>query len=143
MLWIGVITASGGAKLHQLPDIALNELRAAVGSNNVVTSSSVLQQHDHDESWHHPSPAQAVVYPESVQHVSAVAKCCNKHHIPMVPFGTGTGLEGGVCAVRVSFVSVYRVSVYRVSCFYTVYRVILATNNFSVFQISADCDVLF
>lgn len=42
-----------------------------------------------------------VVFPRCVEEVSAVAKVCHKHDFPIIPFGTGTGLEGGVGAVKV------------------------------------------
>lgn len=53
-------------------------------------------------NWHFRGhlPA-AVVWPQSVQEVSHVVKICHKHRIPMIPFGTGTGLEGGVLSEQV------------------------------------------
>lgn len=42
-----------------------------------------------------------VVFPRSVEEVSALAKICHHHQLPMIPFGTGTGLEGGVGALKV------------------------------------------
>lgn len=47
-------------------------------------------------------PPDVVVFPHCVEEVSALAKVCHKHRLPIVPFGTGTGLEGGVSAVKVS-----------------------------------------
>ncbi|XP_065913311.1 probable D-lactate dehydrogenase, mitochondrial isoform X2 [Dysidea avara] len=38
--------------------------------------------------------------PTNVDHVSTVVRLCNKEHIPVIPFGTGTGLEGGVGATH-------------------------------------------
>lgn len=46
-------------------------------------------------------PPDVVVFPHCVGEVSALAKVCHKHHLPIIPFGTGTGLEGGVSAVKV------------------------------------------
>lgn len=46
-------------------------------------------------------PPDVVVFPRCVEEVSALAKVCHKHHLPIIPFGTGTGLEGGVSAVKV------------------------------------------
>lgn len=46
-------------------------------------------------------PPDVVVFPHCVEEVSALAKVCHKHHLPIIPFGTGTGLEGGVSAVKV------------------------------------------
>jgi len=40
--------------------------------------------------------SQAVVFPETNEEVSKILSLCNKHKIPVVPFGTGTSLEGNV-----------------------------------------------
>lgn len=46
-------------------------------------------------------PPDVVLFPRCVEEVSALAKVCYKNNIPMIPVGTGTGLEGGVNAVKV------------------------------------------
>ena len=43
-----------------------------------------------------PVLSQAVVFPETNEEVSKILKLCNKHKVPVVPFGTGTSLEGNV-----------------------------------------------
>ncbi|KAM9068134.1 probable D-lactate dehydrogenase, mitochondrial isoform X2 [Sarcophilus harrisii] len=75
-------------------------LKAVVGEPNVSTAAVVLEQHGHDESMHRCSPPDAVVWPQSVEQVSRLAALCYDHRIPIIPFGTGTGLEGGVNAIR-------------------------------------------
>lgn len=64
-----------------------------------IVNNSVLTFH----SFVPPScrPPDVVVFPRSVEEVSALAKVCHRHHLPIIPFGTGTGLEGGVGAVKV------------------------------------------
>lgn len=42
-------------------------------------------------SGHEPD---VVVFAQSTDHVSQVVKYCASKHIPVIPFGTGTGLEG-------------------------------------------------
>ena len=37
-----------------------------------------------------------VAFPETTNEISSIVKICNKHSIPIVPFGTGTSLEGHV-----------------------------------------------
>ncbi len=44
----------------------------------------------------------AVVYPESVNQISKLLEFCNKKRIPVIPFGAGSGFEGGINAVKVS-----------------------------------------
>lgn len=46
-------------------------------------------------------PPDMVVFPRCVEEVSALAKVCHRHRLPIIPFGTGTGLEGGVSAMKV------------------------------------------
>ena len=48
------------------------------------------------------APAEAVIFPESTEQVSQCVQICSQNNIPMIPFGTGTGLEGGVGAMNVS-----------------------------------------
>lgn len=38
------------------------------------------------------------MWPTSTELVSEVVKLCDEHVIPVIPFGTGTGFEGGVTA---------------------------------------------
>ena len=47
------------------------------------------------------APPDAVVWPQAVGQVQELAALCYRCRVPMVPFGTGTGLEGGVNAVQV------------------------------------------
>ncbi|XP_068943775.1 probable D-lactate dehydrogenase, mitochondrial isoform X1 [Petaurus breviceps papuanus] len=75
-------------------------LKAVVGKSNVSTAKVVLEQHGHDESMHRCFPPDAVVWPQNVEQVSQLAALCYDHRIPIIPFGTGTGLEGGVSAIK-------------------------------------------
>ena len=43
----------------------------------------------------------AVIFPQSTQEVSQCAKLCYDNDIAIQPFGSGTGLEGGVTALKV------------------------------------------
>uniref|UniRef100_A0A8D0F892 D-lactate dehydrogenase (cytochrome) n=1 Tax=Strix occidentalis caurina TaxID=311401 RepID=A0A8D0F892_STROC len=61
---------------------------------------AVREQHGHDESMHTCAPPDAVVWPQAVGQVQELAALCYRCRVPMVPFGTGTGLEGGVNAVQ-------------------------------------------
>lgn len=76
-------------------------LKAVVGSPHVSTASAVRQHHGHDESMHRCRPPDAVVWPQNVDQVSRLASLCYNQGVPIIPFGTGTGVEGGVCAVQV------------------------------------------
>lgn len=43
-----------------------------------------------------PHMPDLIVMPKSVEEVSAIVKLCNENRVPVIPFGTGTGIEGGV-----------------------------------------------
>ncbi|XP_002711769.2 probable D-lactate dehydrogenase, mitochondrial isoform X1 [Oryctolagus cuniculus] len=75
-------------------------LKAVVGSPHVSTAAVVREQHGHDESMHRCQPPDAVVWPQSTDQVSRLAALCYGQGVPIIPFGTGTGLEGGVCATQ-------------------------------------------
>ena len=76
-------------------EAALAALRTLPGLR-VDTSVWVLEQHSHDESHHLPVRPGAVAFCQSTQDIVAVAETCSRFAVAMVPFGTGTGLEGGV-----------------------------------------------
>ncbi len=82
-----------------IPEEALNALRALLGSR-LSTAAAVCEHHGKDESYHPIQPPDAVAFAESTEEVSAIVAVCAKHRIPIIPFGTGTSLEGGVAALR-------------------------------------------
>ena len=43
-----------------------------------------------------------MAFASSVDQVSGVARLCSDNGVPLIPFGSGTGLEGGVNAIKVS-----------------------------------------
>jgi glycolate oxidase len=45
-------------------------------------------------------PADAVVFPRDASEVSAIARLCNGHRVPLVPRGAGTGYTGGAVPSR-------------------------------------------
>ena len=59
-------------------------------------SESTRANYARGEDTYKPVLSQAVVFPETNEEVSKILKICNKHRIPVVPFGTGTSLEGHV-----------------------------------------------
>ena len=67
--------------------------------NSFTTNKVILERHGHDEAHHPISPPDAVVFPKTTIEVSSIIKLCYKYKIPVVPFGAGTSLEGGVCAL--------------------------------------------
>ena len=60
------------------------------------TSVSTRTNYARGEDTYDPVLSKAVVFPETNEEVSKILSICNKHKIPVVPFGTGTSLEGNV-----------------------------------------------
>ncbi|MDR3515904.1 MAG: FAD-linked oxidase C-terminal domain-containing protein [Azospirillaceae bacterium] len=72
----------------------------AILGDRFSTSVAVCEQHGHDESYHATLPPDGVAFVRSTEEVAAVVRLCAAHRVPMIPFGAGTSLEGGVAALR-------------------------------------------
>ncbi len=59
-------------------------------------AESIRLNHARGEDVFDPVLSQAVVFPETNEEVSSIVKLCNKNKTPIIPFGTGTSLEGHV-----------------------------------------------
>ena len=62
--------------------------------DRISTSDSVLTNFSKGEDAYDPVKPQAVVFPNNNEEISEILKLCNEFKIPVVPFGTGTSLEG-------------------------------------------------
>ena len=60
------------------------------------TSVSTRTNYARGEDTYDPILSKAVVFPETNEEVSQILRLCNDNKIPVVPFGTGTSLEGNV-----------------------------------------------
>ena len=60
------------------------------------TSESTRANYARGEDTYDPILSKAVVFPETNEEVSKILTLCNEHKVPVVPFGTGTSLEGNV-----------------------------------------------
>ena len=72
-----------------------NELKK-IFNERFSTSESTRTNYARGEDTYDPVLSQAVIFPENNEEVSKALKLCNEHKIPVVPFGTGTSLEGNV-----------------------------------------------
>ncbi len=78
-------------------DELIAELRDLLGER-VSTAAAVRAQHGKDESFHTVQPPDAVAFPNSTIEVAAILTACAARRVPVIPFGAGTSLEGGVGA---------------------------------------------
>lgn len=72
----------------------LADLRAALGNENVMDEPVELHLYSKDASLMRGRPT-AVVFPHSVQEVAEVVKVAERHGVPIVARGAGTGLAAG------------------------------------------------
>jgi D-lactate dehydrogenase (cytochrome) len=78
-------------------DAALTELAVLLGER-LTTSTALREAHGRDESWHPVTPPDAVAFATSTEEVAAIVRICAAHRFPVIPFGTGTSLEGHISA---------------------------------------------
>ena len=71
-----------------------------VGDAHVVDQPDILHRHGKDESFHQAMPPDLVVYPETNAQVSEIVRRCSERRCPVIPFGTGTSLEGHIAALQ-------------------------------------------
>jgi len=78
---------------------ALDALKQIFG-DRFTTAGAVRQQHGKDESYHTPMAPDAVVFAETEDEIVQAVTVCNRLGFPVIPFGTGTSLEGHVAAMK-------------------------------------------
>ena len=86
-----VASAAGDAAIASLHQLL---------SDCLSTVAPVREQHGKDASYHPCVPPDAVAFAQSTEEVSEIVKICARHKVPIIPFGSGTGLEGHVVALR-------------------------------------------
>ena len=78
-------------------ETALGVLKQRFGER-FQTGQAIRDQHGHTTTWIVNQAPDAVVFPQSTAEVAAIVKICAAHKVPVIPFGTGTSLEGHVNA---------------------------------------------
>jgi D-lactate dehydrogenase (cytochrome) len=81
----------------------LDDALAALGNllgDRLSTGFALREQHGRDISHMPPAAPDAVVFAQSTEEVAAIVKICARYGIPVIPFGTGTSLEGHITAPR-------------------------------------------
>jgi D-lactate dehydrogenase (cytochrome) len=72
---------------------AIRRLHNLLG-NRLSTAPALREQHGKDLTWTPGAPPDAVAFVQSTEEVQAVVQVCAALHVPVIPFGTGTSLEG-------------------------------------------------
>ena len=83
-----------------LTPAALDELRATLGAEGVLTSDAALFTYEADSLTIEKFRPDVVALPTSTEDVSAVLHWARRHGVPVTPRGAGTGLAGGCTCER-------------------------------------------
>ncbi len=79
---------------------AVVEAARAFLGERITTSTGHRDHHSHGQDTQPPVMPDAVAFVESTEEVSRLLALCHAHSVPVVPYGTGTSLEGHVTPVR-------------------------------------------
>jgi D-lactate dehydrogenase (cytochrome) len=71
---------------------------AARFGNRFSTGAALREQHANTLTWIATQPPDAVLFAETTHEVVEAVKLCAEARVPVIPFGTGTSLEGHVNA---------------------------------------------
>ncbi|MBA2732319.1 MAG: FAD-binding protein, partial [Acidobacteria bacterium] len=81
-------------------DTLIENLRAVVGRESVLTEPDELLVYECDGLPQHKYPPRAVVFPDSTEKVAEILRVLAREGVPFAPRGAGTGLSGGALAVN-------------------------------------------
>ncbi|MEP4197281.1 MAG: FAD-linked oxidase C-terminal domain-containing protein [Aliishimia sp.] len=92
--------------MPQVADLPRNEdgIAAALGvlkqqfGEALQTGDAIREQHGHTTTWLTNQAPDAVIFAKSTAEISDIIKICSEYKVPVIPFGTGTSLEGHVNA---------------------------------------------
>ncbi|MBW9087631.1 FAD-binding protein [Rhizobium wenxiniae] len=86
-----------GARNEDGINTVLGILKQAFG-DRFQTGQSFREQHAHTTTYLPAQLPDGVVFVETSEDVKSVVKTCAEHHVPVIPFGVGSSLEGQVNA---------------------------------------------
>ena len=71
-----------------MPAACLEALRARFGDR--FSESAVREHHGRDESPYPVMAPDGVVFAHSTEEVAEIARLCNEHRVPLIPYGAGS-----------------------------------------------------
>ena len=86
--------------VDQQTDKLLDNLRAIVGRENVLSRPDELLVYECDGLPQHKHRPRAVVFPSSTEETAAIMRELARAKVPFTPRGAGTGLSGGALALN-------------------------------------------
>lgn len=78
----------------------IDELIALIGAERCSVTLADRDLHAQDSGFHAAHRPDMVIWPEDTQQVACVLQWANKNHVPVTPWGVGTGLEGNSIPVH-------------------------------------------
>ena len=78
---------------------AIAAIRQFLG-DRLSTAAAVREQHGKDQTWNPCGLPDAVAFVRTTQEVQQVVSVCSRLSVPVIPFGTGTSLEGHFAALN-------------------------------------------
>ncbi|HEU4597916.1 MAG TPA: FAD-linked oxidase C-terminal domain-containing protein [Pyrinomonadaceae bacterium] len=83
-----------------MADTLINNLRAAIGREQVLSEAEELLVYESDGLTHYKFRPRAVVFPRSTEEVSEVVRVLAREGVSFAPRGAGTGLSGGALTLE-------------------------------------------
>ncbi len=80
-------------------DAVIEAARGFMGER-MTTNAGLRDHHSHGQDTQTPVQPDAVAFVETTEEASKLMALCHANSVPVVPFGTGTSLEGHVTPVR-------------------------------------------
>ncbi len=74
---------------------AIAEISGFLG-DRLSTGQAVRDQHGKDTTWNPGHAPDAVAFVNNTEEVQKIVRICSKYEVPVIPFGTGTSLEGHI-----------------------------------------------
>lgn len=85
--------------MGELPSNFVRQLETRFGAR-FSAALALREQHSGREAHHQAALPDAVIFAENTEDVVAIVKLCAAARVPVIPFGTGTSLEGHLSAIK-------------------------------------------